>query len=50
MPISVLTKAHQRTPAIAEHAFERGALAAMRPAVISALNAVVERAVQKANA
>jgi hypothetical protein len=49
-PITVLTKAYNRVPAIAEHAFERGALAAMQPAVLSTLNAVVERAVQKANA
>jgi hypothetical protein len=49
-PITVLTKAYNRVPTIAEHAFERGALAAMQPTVLSTLNAVVERAVQKANA
>lgn len=49
-PITVLTKAYQRTPNVAERAFERGALAAMQPEVLARLNAVVENAVRKANA
>lgn len=49
-PITVITKAYQRTPNVAERAFERGALAAMQPEVLSRLNAVVENAVRKANA
>lgn len=49
-PLTVLTKAYKRTPNIAEHAFERGPLAAIAPQVQVRLNAVVEQAVAKANA
>lgn len=49
-PIDVLVAAHSRTPNIAEHAFERGALAEMQPQVLGRLNAVVAKAVAEANA
>ena len=49
-PISVLVDAYNRTPNIAQHAFERGSLAAMQPEVIARLNAVVEKAVAQVNA
>lgn len=48
-PETVLVDAYSRTPNIAEHAFERGPLAAMQPEVVSRLNAVVEKAVAEAN-
>jgi hypothetical protein len=49
-PMTVLVSAYSRTPDIAEHAFERGPLAAMAPEIVSRLNAVVEKAVKEANA
>lgn len=48
-PITVVTKAFDRTPNIEEHAFERGPLEAMAPQILSRLNAVVAAAVAEAN-
>jgi hypothetical protein len=48
-PMTVMVKQYDRTPNIAERAFERGPLAQMQPEVASRLNAVVERAVAAAN-
>ena len=48
-PMDVLVKAYTRTPNIAEHAFLRGPLAAMRGQAFERLNAVVEQAVAGAN-
>lgn len=48
-PLTVLTKAYERTPHIAEHKFMRGPLDAMRPEILSRLSAVVENAVAGAN-
>jgi hypothetical protein len=48
-PISVLVDAYTRTPNIAEHAFMRGPLDAMRPEILARLNAAVEQAVAAAN-
>jgi hypothetical protein len=49
-PTTVLVEAYTRTANIAEHAFERGPLAALQPQVIARLNAVVAQAVAQANA
>lgn len=49
-PINVMVAAYERTPNIAEHAFERGPLAIMQPEILGRLNAAVEQAVAKANA
>jgi len=49
-PETVLVEAYNRTPDIAEAAFERGPLAAMQPEIVGRLNAVVEKAVAEANA
>jgi hypothetical protein len=49
-PVAVLVGAYDRTPNIAEYAFERGSLAAMQPEVLARLNAVVEKAVAETNA
>jgi hypothetical protein len=49
-PETVLVSAYSRTPDIAEHAFERGPLAAMAPEIVSRLKAVVDKAVKEANA
>jgi hypothetical protein len=48
-PITVMVDAYARTPKIAEHAFMRGPLEAMRPAILQRLNAAVENAVAGAN-
>ena len=48
-PITVLVGAYDRTPKIAEHAFMRGPLEAMRPEILQRLNAAVEKAVAGAN-
>jgi hypothetical protein len=49
-PEAVMVDAYTRTPDIAEHAFERGPLAAMAPEIVARLNAVVEEATGAANA
>ncbi|CAN5576968.1 hypothetical protein BH10PSE14_BH10PSE14_06730 [soil metagenome] len=49
-PITVMVDAYSRTANIAERRFERGSLESMRPEVIARLNAVVAKAVEKANA
>lgn len=49
-PITVMVKAHERAGTIAEHAFMRGPLNAMAAESLARLNAVVEKAVEKANA
>jgi len=49
-PMDVIVGAYDRTPNIAEHAFERGPLGAMRGEIVQRLNAVVEKAVAGANA
>ena len=49
-PMDVIVDAYDRTPNIAEHAYERGPLAAMRPEIISRINAVVDKAVAGVNA
>jgi hypothetical protein len=49
-PVTVIVEAFSRTANLAERAFERRTLEAMRPEVIMRLNAVVERATAKANA
>jgi hypothetical protein len=48
-PVTVMVESFTRTANIAEHAFERGPLAAMQPEVLARLNAVVEKSVAKAN-
>lgn len=48
-PRTVIVKAFDRRNNQTEHRFLRGPLAAMQPEVGSRLNAVVEKAVQKAN-
>jgi hypothetical protein len=48
-PEDVMVAAYDRTPNIAEHAYERGPLAAMRPEIVARLNAVVEQAVDRTN-
>ncbi len=49
-PVTVLVEAYNRTPDIAEFAFERGPLAAMQPEVVARLNAVVAKSTAQANA
>lgn len=49
-PETVMVEAYQRTPNIAERAFERNSLAAMEPEVLARLNAVVAKAVADVNA
>jgi hypothetical protein len=48
-PMDVIVGAYDRTPNIAESAYERGPLDEMGPEIIDRLNAVVEQAVAKAN-
>lgn len=48
-PMDVMVAAYDRTPNIAEHAFERGPLAAMRGQILERMNATVEKAVAGAN-
>ena len=48
-PITVMVAAYERTPNIAERAFERGPLAVMQPQIIARLNDAVSQAVAKAN-
>ncbi len=43
-PMTVIVAAYDRTPNIAEHAFERGPLAEMEPEIMARLEAVVEKA------
>jgi hypothetical protein len=49
-PVTVLTRSFERTPNVAQFAFERGALATYQPEVASRLNAVVDNAVKDFNA
>ncbi|HEY2178102.1 MAG TPA: hypothetical protein VGH15_05920 [Caulobacteraceae bacterium] len=49
-PMTVLVDAYTRTPDIAEHAFERGPLAAMQGEIFTRLGAVVDKAAAKAGA
>lgn len=49
-PETVIVKAYDRTPDIAEHRFERGPLEVMQPIAAARLNAVVEMAIKAANA
>ncbi len=48
-PQSVIVAAYNRTPNIAEHAFERGPLDEMQPEIAARLNAVVDSATEVAN-
>jgi len=48
-PERVLVEAYNRTPNIAEVAFERGPLAVMQPEIASRLNAVVAKSTAEAN-
>lgn len=48
-PETVLVADYNRTPDIAEHAFERGPLAEMQPEIIAGLNEVVEKSVAEVN-
>lgn len=48
-PITVLVAAYNRTPDVAERAFERGPLAEMQPEILARLNALVEQDVAQAN-
>jgi hypothetical protein len=48
-PETVMVEAYSRTPDIAEFAFERGPLEAMRPEIVARLEAVVEKAAAAAN-
>ena len=48
-PIDVIVSAYDRTPNVAERAFERGPLAEMRGEINERLAAVVEQAVARAN-